>query len=155
MSSSHTTDVLVIMCMDFRLHRHDPPQLADFLHSLGLHTWDLRTQQGGVKDLLPTVVGAQKDSLLAAVRISRDLHGVQTILLMNHTDCGAYGGAKAFTNAAEEREAHVHDLCVATEEMARIFPEMRTQAVLADIGSGVPPPVTFSRVPLPVRQLAA
>lgn len=69
---SHKADALIITCMDFRLQR---PELREFLEGLGLKTWDLRTQQGGAKDLLPAVQSDRKQSLLDAVRISMELHG--------------------------------------------------------------------------------
>ncbi len=117
------------------IHRPDPPQLAAFLSRLGYGSWDLRTQQGVAKDLVPTVTGGQKQSLLDAINISRELHGVREVLLMNHEDCGAYGGAKAFPSWEDERAAHTRDLRAARQELLTRFPEMSIRLFMISLGN--------------------
>lgn len=141
---SHKADALIVTCMDYRLHT---PAFAEFLRGLGIASWDLRTQQGGVRDLLPTVESdhqlqdqgearfGAKRSLLDAVRIAMELHGVTEVFLMNHGDCGAYGGAHAFDSPGAERAQHQKDLAVGSEELRHHFPGLRVRRFFVDIDS--------------------
>lgn len=128
--TSHTADALVLTCMDYRLHTS---QLADFLRSQGVERWDLRTQQGCSKDLCLGADAGQRQSMIDAVRIAVELHGVQRVFLMNHTDCGAYGGAKAFPSKDAEHEHHAQDLRRARQEILTKFLHLDVQAILISI----------------------
>ncbi len=126
--------------MDSRLHDPGHNDLDAFLRSQGLKNWDLRTQQGAAKDLLPSVSGQHKQSLLDAIGISVKLHGVKTVFLMNHEDCGAYGGSKAFGNARTEAEKQAADLRAATETIRTAYPSVAVWPyyVRIDESSGMP-----------------
>jgi hypothetical protein len=50
----------------------------------------------------------ERSFALGQVRTSMRLHGTNRVMLMVHSDCGAYGGLQAF-NGNEEREAANHE----------------------------------------------
>jgi len=61
------------------------------------------------------------------------LHGTDTILLMLHSDCGAYGGLPAFNNdTAREAENHRQDLHLALDFLRVNIPELRVLGYFVD-----------------------
>ena len=61
------------------------------------------------------------------------LHGTDTILLMLHSDCGAYGGLAAFDNdTAREAESHRQDLHLALDFLRANIPELRVLGYYVD-----------------------
>ncbi len=117
----HTCQALIVHCIDFRLQQAVPKYLED-QNILG--TSDIVSVAGGVKNL---------DFVMSQVEISKRLHNINKIILMNHTDCGAYGGKSAFTNEAEEFSKHSHDLKDARNEIQAKFPDLQVKTLLAKI----------------------
>jgi len=61
------------------------------------------------------------------------LHGTDTVLLMLHSDCGAYGGLPAFNNdTAREAENHRQDLHLALDFLRVNIPELRVLGYFVD-----------------------
>jgi len=52
---------------------------------------------------------------------------------MHHTDCGAYGGHKAFANLEEEKAKYLADMEKAREVIKSVVPDLEVKFVLADI----------------------
>ncbi len=86
---------------------------------------------GGVKDLLDD----QKAShVLDEIRTYVTLHGLRHIMLINHRDCGAYGGSRAFASREAERHEHERDLRKAAEILHKEFPEITVGLHFAESG---------------------
>ncbi|OGF35688.1 hypothetical protein A2482_04505 [Candidatus Falkowbacteria bacterium RIFOXYC2_FULL_48_21] len=101
---SHTCNSLLLTCIDFRFNE-------------AIRDW--AKEQGLIKDFdLVSLAGAQKNFLdedtksvaLKQLEISSRLHGIKTVLLVAHQDCGAYGGSKAFASWDEEKAKYAEDL---------------------------------------------
>lgn len=101
---SHNCNNLLLTCIDFRFNE-------------AIHEW--AEKQGLIKDFdLVALAGAQKNFLeedtrgvaLKQLDISSRLHGIKTVLLVAHQDCGAYGGSRAFTSWDEEKAKYAADL---------------------------------------------
>lgn len=69
--------------------------------------------------------GAERDFLLKQLQISVMLHSPKTILLIQHEDCGAYGGSKAFSSFEEEQVAHRAEL----DKVEALLKESFSQAI--------------------------
>jgi carbonic anhydrase len=71
---------------------------------------------------------------LEQIRKSIRLHGTKLVILMLHSDCGAYGGlAGSFAgNARAEAEHHEEELRRAAENLQRAIPGIDVQAYFAD-----------------------
>ena len=67
------------------------------------------------------------------VGLAHDLHHVKTVVLMNHRDCGAYGGMKAFPSPEAEHDQHVTDLKKAGEMVKEKYPDVNVLLVLASV----------------------
>ncbi|MBI2113217.1 MAG: hypothetical protein HYT50_01390 [Candidatus Wildermuthbacteria bacterium] len=89
---SHTCKALVLHCIDFRFRK----SLTNFLESKFGDSYDLVSVAGSVKSLVSD--NPEGNFILEQMKISDKLHKPQTILLIQHEDCGAYGGSAAFGN---------------------------------------------------------
>lgn len=96
----HQCEPVVIHCIDFRLRKG----LTAYLTSRFPEGYDLISVAGAVQGLNND--GAERDFMLKQLQISVRLHSPKTILLIQHEDCGAYGGSKAFSSFEEEQAAH-------------------------------------------------
>lgn len=144
-----TAEALVITCMDARLHRVDKPYLAEHLRGkhVGLKTWDLVALPGGCRGLAPGGTAAGRDTLLQAVQTAHDLHHVPRVFLINHSDCGAYGGAKAFPDPMTEYRRHAEDLRAARSVLREQYPNLEVRAFYATVEDRADGPfVTFDEV---------
>lgn len=118
---AHTCKALVIRCMDFRLG----PELNRFLDEQGLSGGcDIVSLAGAARGFLSD---DSRDLLMKQVQISKELHGITEVYLMNHTDCGAYGGKKSFASEAEERERMIGDMRKAAETIEDKFPDLEVK----------------------------
>jgi carbonic anhydrase len=114
--------------MDFRLE----PSIAEYMKANGLNSdTDVISVAGAAKDINDDSFGGVVKSQLA---LSSKLHSINTIILMNHTDCGGYGGRAAFDNDIEkEHAAHVEELGKAAASLKEIYPDITVKQVLANI----------------------
>jgi len=71
---------------------------------------DALTHGGGAKNLASPAKEFYKEYLLDQIETSVRLHDSKKVVLMNHVDCGAYGGSKKFANRDEEVRFHIDEL---------------------------------------------
>ena len=117
-NNAHHCDALVIHCIDFRFHE----AIKNFLQNeLGIKSYDLLTIPGAAKHLTAAGSAARRDGLLEDIGISIRLHEPKEIILINHSDCGAYGGRAAFSDEATEEAAHRAALEEATTLLKKQF----------------------------------
>lgn len=119
---AHTCTGAVLHCIDFRLG----PPVKEWLEKEGhLGDCDIISHAGATKDM--TVP-------LAQIELSKRLHDVSKIVLMNHTDCGAYGGREAFDSDEDETETHFKAMNDAKEKILAVHSGVEVRTVLAHIG---------------------
>jgi len=112
---SHTCKALVLHCIDFRLQK----AVKKYLEDQGLlGDCDIVSIAGGVKDL---------DYAMKQIEIGQRLHNISEVILMNHTDCGAYGG---------DDSRHEHDLETAKQTILQKFPGLTIKKILAQLKPG-------------------
>jgi len=72
--------------------------------------------------------------VLDQIQKSISLHGTEQVILVLHSDCGAYGGlARGFdSNARREAEHHEADLRRAAEFLRKAKPGIRVLAYFVD-----------------------
>lgn len=130
----HTCKALIIHCMDFRLME----PIFSYLKKRGLvGMCDEVSLAGAIKSIADDPNGPVSQTLLKQIELSKALHHIDTVILMNHTDCGAYGGHAAFASLTEEREKHTQDMRAVRNHITSRFPELTVETVLADIDIGV------------------
>jgi carbonic anhydrase len=67
------------------------------------------------------------------IRTSMRLHDTDTVVLMVHSDCGAYGGLAAFGHDPQrEAENHRQEMHKAADALKEELPEMNVRAFFVD-----------------------
>lgn len=135
--------------MDARLHRPDRPYLATYLQGkhVGLKTWYLVALPGACCRLDAAGGAGAKEVLLGAIKTAHDLHGVTKVLLLNHSDCGAYGGSKAFSDPTEEYRKHAADLRAARDVVRGFLSNLDVRLFFATVENRADGPfITFDEV---------
>ena len=123
---SHTCSTAIIRCMDFRLGG----AIRDYLDSNDLYNdVDIISIAGASKDLVEDADGF----LATQIELSKSLHNIDRIILMNHTDCGGYGGRSAFESPEDEIENHVTDMKIAKSKLNEKYPDIEVELALAHI----------------------
>ena len=116
--------------MDFRLGR----AIKEYLEKNGLmNNCDIVSLGGAAKNVAAPASEANFITVMKQIERAQKLHAINTVILMNHTDCGAYGGRAVFTSREEERAKHREDMTKAAEVIKQLYPELGIQTVLADI----------------------
>jgi len=118
---SHHCNHLVIHCMDFRLQ----DQIVLHLRLKGLFgDCDIVSWPGAIKDFVSPEKPEYREHMFKPIEIARDKHGVRKLTLLQHMDCGAYGGKGAFKSESEELEKHASDMREAAALIRHKFPDM-------------------------------
>jgi len=100
----------IVWCFDNRFRN----ALFEFAKSQNLEPYDLVMVAGGAKSLASPNNESDRDYVLSQIETSLKLHRAGKIVLMTHSDCGAYGGLKSFGNDPKtEFEKHGTELSAA------------------------------------------
>ena len=128
--NAHHCEALVVHCIDFRFHE----AIRDFLkNELVIKSYDLLTIPGAAKHLTAAGSASRREGLLEDMGVSLRLHAPKEIILINHADCGAYGGASAFASVEEERKNHESALKEAAEVLQQNFSGITVKLYYADL----------------------
>lgn len=107
--SNHSCDVIVVTCIDFRFQQYINEWIKQQF-MIGDH--DRVALAGGVKDC---------ELVLNQIRISKKLHNIRRVVLINHEDCGAYGEEGTL-------EKHAQDLKATSEKIKTEIPDINVEA---------------------------
>lgn len=125
----YKADAAIVWCFD---HRFDVV-LHKLTKRIGVEFFDPILVAGGAKCLAGNDLERDRQFVLEQVRKSIQLHGTHTVLLMLHSDCGAYGGLAAFDNdTAREAENHRQDLHRAVDFLQAQIPELTIRGFFVD-----------------------
>lgn len=115
--------------MDFRFMS----DIRAFLDAMGLkNDYDVVSLAGSAKNIADPYDGHDKDLVMRQIEISKKLHSISQVILLNHLDCGAYGKG-TFKDAAEERQRHVRDLAHGASHIMKRVEGVSVLKVLARI----------------------
>ena len=89
---------------------------------------------GGAKCLASPEHESDREFVLEQIRKSMRLHGTRRVILMLHSDCGAYGGlAEGFGGDAEaEATHHERELRLAADNLRAAIPGVEVQGYFVD-----------------------
>ncbi len=127
---THTCKALVFHCIDFRFGKAIKKYLEE--NNL-LGNCDIIAVAGAAKNIVASANDADRMFILKQIELSKSLHNIKEVILINHTDCGAYGGRKAFPSRAEEENQHFMDMKKAADIIRAKYPDLRIKSVLANI----------------------
>ena len=101
---------------------------------IGIVNSDLIKIAGGAKSLASPEHERDREFVLEQIRKSIRLHDTALVILMLHSDCGAYGGLeRGFAgNAGREAEHHEEELRLAAECLRNAVPGIQVRAYFVD-----------------------
>lgn len=105
MINSHHCEAIIVTCIDFRFQEYINKWISE---KFAPKTFDRVAIAGGVFDF---------DYVLKQIEISKRLHHIKKVVLVNHADCGAYGE----TGTAEK---HAEDLKNAAAKIKEQYPDL-------------------------------
>jgi carbonic anhydrase len=122
----HSCEAVVLCCIDFRFWK----ETAEFAENeLGLTDFDFPSLPGGAK-----AINESNDLAFACISVPCDLHHAKKIVIVNHEDCGAYGGSAKFNNDAEvEQKFHEEELKKAKNIILEKYPDKEVILVYAKL----------------------
>lgn len=103
--NNHTCEAVIVTCIDFRFQEYINNWISENFQP---KTYDRVAIAGGVFDF---------NCVLKQVEISKRLHRIKKVVLINHEDCGAYGE----TGTAEK---HADDLKNAASKIKNQYPDL-------------------------------
>jgi hypothetical protein len=126
---TYRCDAAVLWCFDARFEL----PLRKLLKRLGLVHADIIRVAGGAKCLAAPEAEPERDFVLEQIRKSIHLHGTTRVLLMLHSDCGAYGGLEAYGgNVRAETQHHEEHLRRAARALGAHNPELTIECYFVD-----------------------
>jgi hypothetical protein len=125
----YTCDAAVVWCYDNRFET----AFRKLLKRIGVFYSDPIRIAGGAKCLASPEHESDRQFVVEQIRKSMRLHGTRTVVLMLHSDCGAYGGLAAFNgDAGKEAQNHNGDLKRAAEFLQSVIPGLTVKAFYVD-----------------------
>lgn len=123
-------DAAIIWCFDNRFELG----FRKFLKRIGIFNSDPIKIAGGAKSLASPERETEREFVLDQIRKSIRLHGTKRVILMLHSDCGAYGGLDGGFEGDARREAEHHrdELRRAAANLLKAIPGMRVEAYFVD-----------------------
>ena len=126
---AYVCDAAVVWCFDHRFEL----AFRKFLERRGFINTDSIKIAGGAKALATPDSESERSFVIDQIRKSMRLHGTQHVILMMHSDCGAYGGLAAFDNhRRNEAEQLRHQLARAADYLQTQIPSIRISRFFVD-----------------------
>ena len=123
-------DAAILWCFDNRFELG----FRKFLKRIGVTNSDPIKIAGGAKVLVSPEHESDREFVLEQIRKSIRLHGTRRVILMLHSDCGAYGGLDgAFHgDTAAEAANHERDLRRAASNLNAAIPDVEVYGYFVD-----------------------
>ena len=123
-------DAAILWCFDNRFDLG----FRKFLKRIGVTNSDPIKIAGGAKSLASPELETDREFVLEQIRKSMNLHGTKRVILMVHSDCGAYGGlAGGFAGDAQaEAVHHEKELARAAANLVKAIPGLEVQGYFVD-----------------------
>src|SRR5262249_45807490 len=125
----YVADAAVVSCFDERIRQ----TVNKFLKRRGILRPDMIVVAGGAKTLASPGNDFERDFILEQLRISIVLHNTRRVILLSHSDCGAYGGLAVFDgDRVREQAYHRTELERARDLVRARFPEIPVQGLFVN-----------------------
>lgn len=106
--SNHGCEAVIVTCIDFRFQEYINKWILENFDS---KSFDRVAIAGGVFDF---------DHVQKQIEISKRLHNIKKVVLINHENCGVYGETGIF-------EKHAEDLKNAAAKIKEQYPDLKTE----------------------------
>jgi len=118
-------DAAILWCFDNRFEL----AFRKFLKRVGINNSDPIKIAGGAKCLASPELETDREFVLDQIRKSMSLHGTKRVILMVHSDCGAYGGLAGGFGGDTQAEAahHERELARASANLLQAIPGLEVR----------------------------
>ena len=124
----HHCEAVVLTCIDFRFWR----ETVEFIENeLKIKTFDFPSLPGSAK-----AINESNDEtfVFGCISVPVELHHAGKIVIINHQDCGAYGGSAKFDGDDKaEQEFHETELKKAKEKISAKYPDKEIILIYAKL----------------------
>lgn len=114
----NSCEAVALSCVDFRFRAETLLYIKEFL---GIETYDILKFPGSARAINKKT---ENDVVLNSISLPLGLHSASKIVIINHQDCGAYGGSEAFKDPQAEQEFHEAELRRAGARARERFPDI-------------------------------
>jgi hypothetical protein len=122
-------DAAILWCFDNRFELG----FRKFLKRAGVMNSDPIKVAGGAKCMASPEHESDREFVLDQIRKSMRLHGTTRVILMVHSDCGAYGGLAGFGgDAVAEARHHEAELRRAADNLRLAIPGIEVKGYFVD-----------------------
>ena len=127
-SGIHSCEAVALSCIDFRFWK----ETVEFIEKeLNIKDFDFPSLPGSAKAINE---GEENGLAFSCISVPVELHHAQKIVIINHEDCGAYGGSKKFDgNKEAEQKFHAEELQKAKEKILAKYPEKKVILIYAKL----------------------
>ena len=125
----HSCEAVVLACIDFRFWKGTMKFVEE---ELGIKSYDFPKMPGASKAINDCL--SEVDVPMKCIGVPCDLHHVKKIVVVNHSDCGAYGGSAKFNGDSNaEQRFHEEELQKAKAKILEKYPEKEVILVYAKL----------------------
>ena len=124
----HHCDAVVLSCIDFRFWKETVAFVED---ELKIKSFDFPSLPGSAK-----AINESNDDVFVfgCISVPVELHHAEKIVIINHQDCGAYGGSAKFNNdETAEQKFHEAELKKAKEKILAKYPDKEIILIYAKL----------------------
>jgi hypothetical protein len=126
---NYQCDAAIVWCFDNRFDLG----FRKYLKRAGIVYTDPIKVAGGAKCLASPEQESEREFVLDQIRTSIRLHRTKRVILMVHSDCGAYGGLEAFKNDAAAEAEHLRlELHLAARNLRSAIPGIAVEGYFVD-----------------------
>ncbi len=130
-NKGHECKNLVIRCMDFRF----TPYIKGLLDQMyadegGFESYDSPGVGAGASKAI--IDQGSRPVVFSSIDIAVQKHQAKRVVVIDHIDCGAYGGSSQFESPEKEEEFHIIKLKEAGEILKDKYPELEVVLLYQD-----------------------
>jgi carbonic anhydrase len=124
----HSCEAVVLTCIDFRFWK----ETVEFVEQeLEIKSFDFPSLPGAAK-----AINEGSNLAMSCISVPCDLHHAEKIVIVNHQDCGAYGGSAKFDGDAEaEQKFHEEELRKSGDIVRKKYPNKEIILVYAKLAN--------------------
>jgi len=137
---SHNCKSILIHCIDFRLIEKTREWMKENKY---LGDCDVVSLAGASKSIID---GDGKDIILKQIGVCSKLHCGSNVILLHHSDCGAYKNSYDFKSKEEEKGKQMEDMENAAKIIKEAYPDMEVIKFWAEMKDGEGKEVEFIRI---------
>lgn len=123
--ASHGVKDIVFRCLDYRFRAVVDQWIKDNLNDQA----DLMVWPGVSTGFTDAATAKQ---MIDVIKLAQRLHGITTVHVMNHRDCGGHGGSGKHVTPEAEQQYHEQELKKAAQIIIQALPDITVRTHFVD-----------------------